>query len=118
MRWGRPRGHYWTCRSCEQQGVVERAAGLRCRAGSRLGVEEAAAELAVSSTTIRRTTIRRDFDQPAEQQMLVPARGGAIVHGASYELPLRCRTARPASEKSVNTPAVQPQGGEGRRCGQ
>ena len=52
----------------------------------RLDVEVAAAELAVSAATIR-----RDFDQLAEQQMLVRTRGGAVVHGVSYELPLRYR---------------------------
>jgi DeoR family transcriptional regulator of aga operon len=60
----------------------------------RLEVEEAAARLQVSAATIR-----RDFDQLAEQQMLVRTRGGAVVHGVSYELPLRYKTARRASEK-------------------
>ncbi|MEV7028982.1 DeoR/GlpR family DNA-binding transcription regulator [Streptomyces sp. NPDC093272] len=60
----------------------------------RLDVEDAAAELAVSAATIR-----RDLDQLAEQQMLVRTRGGAVVHGVSYELPLRYKTARQATEK-------------------
>jgi DeoR/GlpR family transcriptional regulator of sugar metabolism len=60
----------------------------------RLDVEEVAGELGVSVATIR-----RDFDQLAEQQMLVRTRGGAVVHGVSYELPLRYRTARRASGK-------------------
>ncbi|WP_181807984.1 DeoR/GlpR family DNA-binding transcription regulator [Streptomyces shenzhenensis] len=60
----------------------------------RLEVEQAAAELAVSAATIR-----RDLDQLAEQQMLVRTRGGAVVHGVSYELPLRYKTARQASQK-------------------
>lgn len=60
----------------------------------RLEVEEAAAGLSVSAATIR-----RDFDQLAEQRMLVRTRGGAVAHGVSYELPLRYKTARHASEK-------------------
>ena len=67
----------------------------------RLDVEEAAAELEVSAATIR-----RDFDQLAEQQMLVRTRGGAVVHGVSYELPLRYKTARRASEKQRIAKAV------------
>src|SRR5690606_19548045 len=60
----------------------------------RLDVEDAAGELGVSAATIR-----RDVDQLAEQQMLVRTRGGAAVHGVSYELPLRYKTARHASER-------------------
>lgn len=60
----------------------------------RLDVEDAAAELGVSAATIR-----RDLDQLAEQQMLVRTRGGAVVHGISYELPLRYETARRSSVK-------------------
>ncbi|MEV6701502.1 DeoR/GlpR family DNA-binding transcription regulator [Streptomyces sp. NPDC051453] len=67
----------------------------------RLDVEEAAGELGVSAATIR-----RDFDQLAEQQMLVRTRGGAVVHGVSYELPLRYKTARNASEKERIAKAV------------
>lgn len=60
----------------------------------RLEVEEAAATLKVSPATIR-----RDLDELAEQQMLVRTRGGAIAHGVSYELPLRYKSSRHASEK-------------------
>ena len=67
----------------------------------RLDVEEAAARLEVSAATIR-----RDFDQLADQQMLVRTRGGAVVHGVSYELPLRYKTARHASEKQRIAAAV------------
>ncbi|WP_406010505.1 DeoR/GlpR family DNA-binding transcription regulator [Streptomyces sp. NBC_00637] len=67
----------------------------------RLDVEDAAAELAVSAATIR-----RDFDQLAEQQMLLRTRGGAVVHGVSYELPLRYKTARQATEKQRIARAV------------
>ncbi|MET9441832.1 DeoR/GlpR family DNA-binding transcription regulator [Streptomyces sp. NPDC006610] len=67
----------------------------------RLDVEEAAAELSVSPATIR-----RDFDRLAEQQMLVRTRGGALVHGVSYELPLRYKIARRPSEKQRIAKAV------------
>ncbi|MGW7668692.1 DeoR family transcriptional regulator [Streptomyces sp. 3212.3] len=67
----------------------------------RLDVEEAAADLEVSAATIR-----RDFDLLAEQQMLVRTRGGAVPHGVSYELPLRYKTARHASEKQRVAEAV------------
>ncbi|MFE3323585.1 DeoR/GlpR family DNA-binding transcription regulator [Streptomyces sp. NPDC059176] len=67
----------------------------------RLDVEEAAAALDVSAATIR-----RDFDQLAEQQMLVRTRGGAVVHGVSYELPLRYKTSRRAAEKQRISVAV------------
>ncbi|RZU36269.1 DeoR family transcriptional regulator [Streptomyces sp. BK022] len=67
----------------------------------RLEVEEAAAELAVSAATIR-----RDLDGLAEQRMLVRTRGGAVAHGVSYELPLRYKTARHASEKQRIAAAV------------
>ncbi|MFJ3708005.1 DeoR/GlpR family DNA-binding transcription regulator [Streptomyces sp. NPDC090053] len=67
----------------------------------RLDVEAAALALDVSAATIR-----RDFDQLAQQQMLVRTRGGAVVHGVSYELPLRYKTARRASEKQRIAQAV------------
>ncbi|MGW7056149.1 DeoR/GlpR family DNA-binding transcription regulator [Streptomyces sp. NPDC054887] len=63
-------------------------------AEGRLEVEEAATTLEVSAATIR-----RDLDELAEQQMLVRTRGGAIAHGVSYELPLRYKSSRHASEK-------------------
>ncbi|WP_327308299.1 DeoR/GlpR family DNA-binding transcription regulator [Streptomyces sp. NBC_01298] len=59
-----------------------------------LEVEPAAEALGVSAATIR-----RDLDQLAEQQLLVRTRGGAVLHGVSYELPLRYRTSRRAAEK-------------------
>ncbi|MEV0239815.1 DeoR/GlpR family DNA-binding transcription regulator [Streptomyces sp. NPDC050674] len=67
----------------------------------RLDVEDAAVELGVSAATIR-----RDFDGLAEQQMLVRTRGGAVVHGVSYELPLRYKAARRVSEKQRIAKAV------------
>jgi DeoR family transcriptional regulator, aga operon transcriptional repressor len=60
----------------------------------RLSVEEAAEELSVSAATIR-----RDFDQLAQQQMLTRTRGGAVAHTVTYDLPLRYKSARRASEK-------------------
>ncbi len=64
-------------------------------------VEPAAETLGVSAATIR-----RDLDQLAEQQLLVRTRGGAVVHGVSYELPLRYRTSRRAAEKHRISEAV------------
>jgi DeoR family transcriptional regulator of aga operon len=60
----------------------------------RLSVEEAATSLDVSPATIR-----RDFDQLAEQQMLMRTRGGAVAQSVSYDLPLRYKTARHVGEK-------------------
>jgi DeoR family transcriptional regulator of aga operon len=60
----------------------------------RLEVEDAAEALDVSAATIR-----RDLDQLAQQQMLTRTRGGAVAHSVSYDLPLRYKTARRASEK-------------------
>jgi DeoR family transcriptional regulator, aga operon transcriptional repressor len=60
----------------------------------RLSVEDAADELGVSAATIR-----RDFDQLAQQQMLTRTRGGAVAHTVTYDLPLRYKSARRASEK-------------------
>ena len=63
-------------------------------ASGKVEVEEAATALGVSAATIR-----RDLDELAEQQLLVRTRGGAVAHGVSYELPLRYKSARHASEK-------------------
>jgi len=57
-------------------------------------VEEAAERLGVSQATIR-----RDFDELAEQQMITRTRGGAIATGVSDDLPLRYKTARHSAEK-------------------
>jgi DeoR family transcriptional regulator of aga operon len=57
-------------------------------------VETAAAQLAVSQATIR-----RDFDQLAQQQMITRTRGGAVVNGVSYDLPLRYKIAKNSAEK-------------------
>ncbi|MFE0645739.1 DeoR/GlpR family DNA-binding transcription regulator [Streptomyces sp. NPDC058877] len=63
-------------------------------ASGKLEVEETATTLDVSAATIR-----RDLDELAEQQLLVRTRGGAVAHGVSYELPLRYKSTRRASEK-------------------
>jgi len=60
----------------------------------RISVEDAAGRLDVSQATIR-----RDFDQLAQQQMITRTRGGAVANGVSYDLPLRYKTAKHAPEK-------------------
>ena len=60
----------------------------------RLTIEEVADALRVSAATVR-----RDFDELANQQLLVRTRGGAVANGVSYDLPLRYKTARHAPEK-------------------
>ena len=60
----------------------------------RVSVEEAAERLDVSQATIR-----RDFDQLAQQQMITRTRGGAVANGVSYDLPLRYKTAKHSEEK-------------------
>ncbi|MDD9375898.1 DeoR/GlpR family DNA-binding transcription regulator [Streptomyces sp. ZAF1911] len=67
----------------------------------KLDVEEAAASVEVSAATLR-----RDLDELAEQRLLVRTRGGAIAHGVSYELPLRYKSSRRASEKQRIAGAV------------
>ncbi|MCS5732186.1 DeoR/GlpR family DNA-binding transcription regulator [Herbiconiux daphne] len=57
-------------------------------------VESTAALLDVSTATIR-----RDLDELAQQQMVVRTRGGAVSHSVSYDLPLRYKSSRQASEK-------------------
>jgi len=60
----------------------------------RISVEDAAGRLDVSQATIR-----RDFDQLAQQQMITRTRGGAVANGVSYDLPLRYKTAKHSAEK-------------------
>ncbi|WP_455352146.1 DeoR/GlpR family DNA-binding transcription regulator [Streptomyces sp. SYSU K217416] len=74
----------------------------------KLDVEEAAVSVAVSPATIR-----RDLDELAEQRLLVRTRGGAIAHGVSYELPLRYKSSRRASEKQRIAGAVADLIGQG-----
>ncbi|MFE0464382.1 DeoR/GlpR family DNA-binding transcription regulator [Kitasatospora sp. NPDC058965] len=59
-----------------------------------LEVTEAAELLEVSTATIR-----RDLDELARQQLLTRTRGGAVLSGVAYDLPLRYKTARQADEK-------------------
>jgi DeoR family transcriptional regulator, aga operon transcriptional repressor len=63
-------------------------------AAGQLQVEEAAKALNVSAATVR-----RDFDELAEQQMLTRIRGGAVAQAVNYDLPLRYKTERHPSEK-------------------
>ncbi len=60
----------------------------------RISVEDASGRLQVSQATIR-----RDFDQLAQQQMITRTRGGAVANGVSYDLPLRYKSAKRAPEK-------------------
>ena len=58
-----------------------------------LQVEDAAKALGVSAATVR-----RDFDELANQQMLTRIRGGAVAQGVT-DLPLRYKSERHPSEK-------------------
>ncbi|MDH2393282.1 DeoR/GlpR family DNA-binding transcription regulator [Streptomyces sp. HNM0663] len=60
----------------------------------RIEVGEAAELLGVSPATVR-----RDLEELARQQLLTRTRGGAVLSGVSYDLPLRYKTARKADEK-------------------
>jgi DeoR family transcriptional regulator, aga operon transcriptional repressor len=60
----------------------------------RIEVDGIASELDVSAATVR-----RDLDHLAQQQLLTRTRGGAVAHAVSYDLPLRYKAARHASEK-------------------
>ena len=63
-------------------------------AEGQLQVERAAEVLGVSAATVR-----RDFDELADQQMLRRIRGGAVAQGVTYDLPLRYKSERHPSEK-------------------
>jgi DeoR family transcriptional regulator, aga operon transcriptional repressor len=63
-------------------------------AEGQLQVDRAAEVLGVSTATIR-----RDFDDLADQQMLARIRGGAVAQGVTYDLPLRYKSERFPSEK-------------------
>lgn len=60
----------------------------------RIDVETLSDELTVSTATIR-----RDLDHLAQQQFLTRTRGGAVAHSVAYDLPLRYKSARQATEK-------------------
>ena len=62
--------------------------------GGELGVERMAQALGVSAATIR-----RDLNELAQQQLLVRTPGGAVAGSVPYDLPLRYKSARHASEK-------------------
>ena len=68
----------------------------------RLTVEEASQRMAVSAATIR-----RDFDQLAQQQMLTRPRGGAVAQSVSYDLPLRYQAAGCSPPAPTCTPRVR-----------
>ena len=57
-------------------------------------VARAATEFDVSAATIR-----RDLDQLSAQHLLTRTRGGAVARNVPYDLPLRYKTARHATEK-------------------
>jgi DeoR family transcriptional regulator of aga operon len=59
----------------------------------RLNVSETARKLGVSAATIR-----RDFDELADQQLLTRTRGGVIAHSVSYDLPQRYKVAQHAPD--------------------
>jgi DeoR family transcriptional regulator of aga operon len=69
--------------------------------GGRLRIEQV-----VKSFNVSPATVRRDFDELARQQMLTRTRGGAVSNGVLYDLPLRYKTARRASEKERIAQAV------------
>jgi DeoR family transcriptional regulator of aga operon len=54
---------------------------------------------AAEALGVSQATIRRDMDQLARQQLVTRTRGGAIAGHVSYDLPLRYKTARHASQK-------------------
>ena len=60
----------------------------------RIGVVEAAELLDVSAATVR-----RDMEELARQQLLTRTRGGAVLSGVAYDLPLRYKASRQADEK-------------------
>src|SRR5690349_23446869 len=60
----------------------------------RVSVEDAAGRLDVSQATIR-----RDFDQLAQQQMITRTRGGALASGVSCAVPSRHNTDTHSAEE-------------------
>jgi DeoR family transcriptional regulator of aga operon len=58
-------------------------------------VDQVARELQVSTSTIR-----RDLNHLNRQQLVTRTRGGAVATTVNYDLPIRYRTAKHASEKS------------------
>jgi DeoR family transcriptional regulator, aga operon transcriptional repressor len=60
----------------------------------RIEVAEAAGLLGVSTATVR-----RDMEELARQRLLTRTRGGAVLSGVAYDLPLRYKASRQADEK-------------------
>jgi DeoR family transcriptional regulator of aga operon len=82
-------GEWWVDRYARWNALLE-----LLTASGRVSVEDAADQLEVSQATIR-----RDFDQLAQQQMITRTRGGAVANGVSYDLPLRYKSAKHSAEK-------------------
>ena len=59
-----------------------------------LSVEDIADVLGVSASTVR-----RDLDDLASQQLIARTRGGAAAHVVTYDLPLRYKSVRHPDEK-------------------
>jgi DeoR family transcriptional regulator of aga operon len=62
----------------------------------RIEVDDLVTRLAVSPATAR-----RDLDQLAAQQLLTRTRGGAVAHSVAYDLPLRYKRERRATQKEA-----------------
>lgn len=60
----------------------------------------------VDSLGISPATARRDLDALAQQELLTRTRGGAIGHAIDFDLPVRYRDQRNASEKVLIASAV------------
>ncbi|MGW6566705.1 DeoR/GlpR family DNA-binding transcription regulator [Streptomyces sp. NPDC054975] len=77
-------------------GTHERWTRLLDALGERGSIEvgEAAELLDVSPATVR-----RDLEELARQQLLTRTRGGAVLSGVTYDLPLRYKIGRKADEK-------------------
>lgn len=72
---------------------LTRTLDLLARDG-RVTVEGMVAHLGVSMATVR-----RDLDELAGQRLLTRTHGGAVSNGTGYDLPLRYRTERHATDK-------------------
>lgn len=64
--------------------------------GGRIDVDDLVTRLQVSPATAR-----RDLDQLAAQQLLTRTRGGAVAHSVAYDLPLRYKRERQATQKEA-----------------
>ena len=77
-----------------------------------VGVADLSAELATSSTTIR-----RDLELLEGRHMLTRTHGGAVAHGVLYELPLRYKGARRLEQKRRIARAAAQRVGDGLAVG-